>query len=137
MDRRIIIIAGVVLVCLIGGGIFLFMARSGSNVAKDGATADIALSEQAVAASAAQAERNRIRENTLALARENIARGEFQRALDLLDRLLIEDFLDEEARILRNDALENARLAIERSEPPQGTTTEELAALLAAQTRLE
>lgn len=45
------------------------------------------------------------RENTLLLARDYVDRGEYQRALDLLDRLLIEDAGDKDARTLRDEAL--------------------------------
>jgi tetratricopeptide (TPR) repeat protein len=45
------------------------------------------------------------RVNTLTLAGDYIAQGEYQRALDLLDRLLIEDSGDDEARALRDRAI--------------------------------
>jgi len=49
------------------------------------------------------------RANTLALAREYVERGEFQRALDLLDTLLIEDSTDADARALRDQAISAKR----------------------------
>ena len=47
----------------------------------------------------------RERSNMLALAREYIDRGDYDRALDLLDRLIIKDVNDQEARALRDEAL--------------------------------
>ncbi|TFG85468.1 MAG: tetratricopeptide repeat protein [Spirochaetales bacterium] len=47
----------------------------------------------------------RERSNMLALAREYIDRGDYDRALDLLDRLIIRDVNDEDARALRDEAL--------------------------------
>lgn len=47
----------------------------------------------------------RERANMLALAREYIERGDFDRALDLLDRLIIKDVNDADARALRDEAL--------------------------------
>ncbi|GAB1481520.1 hypothetical protein MASR2M78_03350 [Treponema sp.] len=54
---------------------------------------------------------SRARQNTLILAKDYVERGEFQRALDLLDKLLIEDASDEEARALRDMAIDAARLS--------------------------
>ena len=52
-----------------------------------------------------------IRANTLRLAEEYLAQGEFQRALDLVDKLLIENANDEEARNLRDGVIEAKRIA--------------------------
>ncbi|MFA6505469.1 MAG: tetratricopeptide repeat protein, partial [Treponemataceae bacterium] len=51
------------------------------------------------------------RSNTLTLAKEYVDRGEYQRALDLLDKLLIADASDKEARALRDSAIEAKRKA--------------------------
>ena len=48
----------------------------------------------------------RERTNMLTLAREYIERGDYDRALDLLDKLIIRDVQDSEARALRDEALE-------------------------------
>ena len=50
------------------------------------------------------------RQNTLLLAEEYLERGEFQRALDLLDSLMIKNAGDEEARLLRDRILEARKL---------------------------
>ncbi|MDR1212423.1 MAG: hypothetical protein LBK40_09360, partial [Spirochaetaceae bacterium] len=55
------------------------------------------------------AENNGGRANTLALAAEYIAQGEYQRALNLLDGLLIADANDTEARELRDRAIAAGR----------------------------
>lgn len=56
---------------------------------------------------------NAERHNTLALARDYVDRGEYQRALDLLDKLLIEDAGDAEARSLRDAAIAASKKADE------------------------
>lgn len=48
---------------------------------------------------------DRQRGNMLALARDYIARGDFDRALDILDRLIIKDANDKDARSLQDEAL--------------------------------
>jgi hypothetical protein len=51
------------------------------------------------------------RSNSLALAGEYLAQGEYQRALDILDRLLIADAGDQDARALRDEILRFRRLS--------------------------
>jgi hypothetical protein len=48
---------------------------------------------------------NAKRQNMINLARDYIAQAEFDRALDLMDRLLIEDSNDQEAKDVRDEAL--------------------------------
>ena len=64
MDRKIIVIAGIALAVLLAGGagFFLFSGKGGGDS---------------------------VRKNTLALAADYMKNGEYQRALDLLDKLLI------------------------------------------------
>ncbi|TVR57971.1 MAG: tetratricopeptide repeat protein [Spirochaetaceae bacterium] len=75
------------------------------------------------------------RENALRLAREYLDSGEYQRALDILDRLLIADAGDEEARALQSNVLaarrERDRLAEEASRQERRELEEELARLRA------
>jgi Tfp pilus assembly protein PilF len=89
VDRRVLIIAGGVLLAalLTVGGIAVF-----------GGGSDAAAQQ---------------RQNTLILAEDYIEQGEYDRALDLLEDLLIADPNDEEARTLRNQALEAKRVAAE------------------------
>ncbi len=49
---------------------------------------------------------DKARTNMLTLAREYIDRGDYDRALDLLDTLIIKDVNDQDARALRDEALE-------------------------------
>ena len=70
------------------------------------------------------------RDNTLRLAGEYIEKGEYQRALDLLDRLLIDDPDDEAARALRDEALEGKRLAELRRADGSALTAGDIARLL-------
>ena len=75
------------------------------------------------------------RENALRLAREYLESGEYQRALDILDRLLIADAGDEEARALQNNVLaarrERDRIAEEAARQERRELEEELARLRA------
>ncbi|MDR1388399.1 MAG: tetratricopeptide repeat protein [Treponema sp.] len=71
------------------------------------------------------------RDNTLLLAREYIDRGEYQRAMDLVDGILIKNPNDEDARRLRDEALEGKRLAELRRSDGSPLTAEDIARLLA------
>jgi tetratricopeptide (TPR) repeat protein len=97
VDRRILIIGGVVVLAalLTIGGIALFSSRGG------GETVD------------AQ------RANTLLLAADYIDQGEYDRALDLLEDLLIADPQDAQARSLRDQALAAKRAEADASEAAQ------------------
>ena len=53
----------------------------------------------------------KLRANSLALAGEYLAQGEYRRALDILDRLLIADAGDQDARALRDEILRFRRLS--------------------------
>ena len=82
MDRKkILIIAGAVVAVLLIGGLLWWLLRSPSGSGDEGPSK---------------------RDNIITLAREYMERDEYQRALDLLDGLLIEDASDEEARELRD-----------------------------------
>ena len=70
------------------------------------------------------------RNNTLRLAAEYIEKGEFQRALDLIDQLLLVNPDDEEARTLRDEALEGLRLSELRRPDGSALTSEDIARLL-------
>ncbi len=92
IDRRKIIIisaAAAVLIALIVGAVLIFSKRPDQSVIQ-----------------VVNVDSNPARTNTLALAKEYNEKGEYQRALDLLDRLLIEDASDSEARALRDEAIE-------------------------------
>ncbi|HOV37894.1 MAG TPA: hypothetical protein PLG79_04165, partial [Spirochaetales bacterium] len=71
------------------------------------------------------------RRNTLLLAEDYSNNGEYQRALDLLDRILIENAEDEEAKALKARILEAKRKAEEESR------AKELEALQAQKESLE
>ncbi|MDR0312953.1 MAG: tetratricopeptide repeat protein [Treponema sp.] len=87
MTRKKIIIISVsaVVLVMIGLGIF-FLVRSNKNIA------DAKLEQK--------------KDNTLALAMEYLERGDFQRALELLDSLLIDNPMDERTRQIWNEVFE-------------------------------
>ena len=90
MDRKyIIIIAAVLLIAAAVTLFFIFKPSGGS----------------AETVSAAETDAVRIRNNTLILAEDYMNKGDFQRALDLLDDLLINDASDEEVKDLRDRVL--------------------------------
>jgi hypothetical protein len=98
IDRRKVIIIGIaalVLAALIVGAILIFGNKGNLDVDKTygDSTSGDSLSGDS------------IRNNTLALAKDYIDRGEYQRALDLLDKLLIENAADSDARILQDEAI--------------------------------
>ncbi|MEJ5188808.1 MAG: hypothetical protein WHT84_06320, partial [Breznakiellaceae bacterium] len=68
------------------------------------------------------------RANTLALARDYIERAEYQRALNLLDALLIENAQDDEVRSLRDKAIE----ALKQQELSQGSAPKDSEAVSSA-----
>ncbi|MDR0642400.1 MAG: hypothetical protein LBG07_08075, partial [Treponema sp.] len=88
MNRKKIIIIGAISlgVILLGTGIF-FLVRALSRPGGD------------------------LRQNKLSLAREYVEAGEYGRALDILDGLLIENSDDQEARDLRDQAVRASRAA--------------------------
>ena len=90
MDRKTIIIISAIALLLIAIAVVVTVSLGGSE--KREAETDI-------------------RGNTIRLAAEYLEQGEYQRALDLLDRLLIENADDEEARALRDSAVEAKRSA--------------------------
>jgi tetratricopeptide (TPR) repeat protein len=94
---------GVLILLLVLGGVF-FLGR-GKKSGSAGSARD--------ATGTTLTEKETERKNTINLALEYLAAGEFQRALDLLDRLLIENPGDEEVRELRDRALREQRLASE------------------------
>ena len=90
MDRRVLFIGGGVLLTAIIA-VVLVLLLSGEKVPE--------IDEVA-----------RLRENTLTLAREYLEQGEYARALDLIDRLLIENARDGEAKALRDEIIDAQRL---------------------------
>jgi tetratricopeptide (TPR) repeat protein len=125
MDKRITIIgiAGILLILFLSGGvIFLLWER---NV-KAGEIAD-------AAARTAAEQANLLRQNELNLARELLASGDFDRALEILDRFLAEHSGDAEALALREQILREQQLAALNAEPGP----EETEARLAAERRAE
>lgn len=105
MDKKKIIIAAVLGAVLLGGGLFTGITLlSGKG---DGASQEAAPSDEMTRAET-------IRQNKLLLAEDYLEQQEFQRALDLLDELLIEDAQDSEARTLRNQVID-AKKAYEQS----------------------
>ncbi|MDR2182036.1 MAG: hypothetical protein LBN92_05080, partial [Treponema sp.] len=104
-DRRKMVIIGGCAVLVLAGALLFFLTRGNGGGAK--------------------------RDNTLLLAREYIDKGEFQRALDLVDGILIENPGDEEARALRDEAVEGKRLAELRRQDGSSLSAEEIARLLA------
>jgi tetratricopeptide (TPR) repeat protein len=108
--RKIALIAGIVVVvaALVGLGIYFFGGKSGKG-----------LSPEEVR-----------RQNTLTLAKEYLEKGEYQRALDLLDGLLIENVNDEEAKALRDKTIDARRLAEETQKKQSEAKQDELVSSL-------
>ena len=104
MERRILFIGGGALV-LIVAAVLVGLSVSGRE-------------------STEPVDENRL--NTLALAREYLSDEEFQRALDLVDRLLINDTSDEEARALRDEVVAAKRQAAELAREESRREQEEL-----------
>ncbi|HEQ71937.1 MAG TPA: tetratricopeptide repeat protein, partial [Spirochaetia bacterium] len=94
MDKRILIIIGAVVLLLI----LLFAGLAIGGVFSGGA----GTGEEAG---------NNSRDNKLALARDYLSRNEFDRALDLVDQVLLDNFNDEEARALKDEILEKKKAA--------------------------
>ncbi|MGC9312147.1 MAG: tetratricopeptide repeat protein, partial [Sediminispirochaetaceae bacterium] len=93
MDRRWLILGAIiVLAALIGGGIYL-VGRGGGSADENGQLT----------------EAEQLRQNTLSLAEDYFESGEYQRALDLVDSLLIKNAEDQEARILRDRIIETRK----------------------------
>ncbi len=92
MDKRIIIVAAAVLVLIAGVVLFLTLGNNDSGTA-------------------VMDETQKVKENTMILARDYLEKGDFQRALDLLDGLLIKDASDEEVRKLRDEVFSARKLA--------------------------
>ena len=94
MDRRLaFIIGGIIVVILIIIALILVFAVNPAGTGR-GETGE------------APTEAERLRNNTIKLAADYLERGEYQRALDLLDRLLIENADDEDAGALRDRIIE-------------------------------
>lgn len=89
--KKLFIIGGVVLLLLLGTTAVLLTRGGEEN----------------------EPEVNTLRANTLQLAQEYLEAGEYQRALDLVDRILLEDASDEEASTLRDEILREKRVADE------------------------
>ena len=113
--RLIAIIGAIVLAAaLVGGGVAFFSSRGDARRGDDGEremepspTDEDAVSEAEEAANAA-AQR---RENMLTLAQDYIENGEYQRALDLIDEVLIDDVSNERAQELKKTAIAERRAA--------------------------
>ncbi|MDR0602563.1 MAG: hypothetical protein LBG42_09315, partial [Treponema sp.] len=94
MNRKTLLIAGiagvVLLALLVSGAAFLLLKKGGGNRSVTNASAET---------------EDLSRRNILNLVRDYIEQGEYQRALDHLDSLLIADSGDAEARELRDAAL--------------------------------
>jgi Tfp pilus assembly protein PilF len=103
MDRRLLFIGAGILIVVIVGIILIFTIPERSEP------------EEPI---------DQTRINTLTLAEEYLKDGEFQRALDLLDRLLIADSRDEEAKALRN-AVIDAKRSYEDSEKERSQQEQE------------
>ena len=88
MDKRIIIIIAAVV--LIAAALIIFFA------VRPGGGKDITETDTNAV---------KIRNNTLVLAEDYMNKGDYQRALDLLDNLLIQDASDEDVRALRDRVL--------------------------------
>jgi hypothetical protein len=102
MDRKTVIIAGaVVLLFLIGGTAFFILWPRGPSAAETA------------------------RRNTLVLAEDYLNNNEYQRALDLLDKILIQNASDADARDLKDKVL--AR----KKDSEAGEKAEDIAALQA------
>ena len=105
IERKFIFIAaGALVLILLGLGAFFLIRHN-------------------ISAEAARIEQ--LRQNTIALAMDYLERGDFARALELLDRLLIENPNDEYIRQLRDEVLARRALA----EAAKEFTPEELAEL--------
>jgi len=66
------------------------------------------------------------RKNTLILAQDYLDQGEFQRALDLLDSLLIQDATDSEAKALRDRIIDARKVALDSEKAEERQNQEEL-----------
>ena len=101
MNRKILAAGGaVVLLLLLLGGLFVWAPWKGSEGKGEG--------------TAVSSRESDIRANTLRLASEYFEQGEYQRALDLVDQLLLQNPDDDEARALRDSVLKARRDAEER-----------------------
>jgi hypothetical protein len=108
MDIRkfLFIIGGTAgLIAVIIGGIFLFGKGEESKDSERGSeiqTETAAKDNQENITSTETGKQDSIRENTLRLAKSYMENGEYQRALDLVDKLLIENSDDMEAKQLQD-----------------------------------
>jgi hypothetical protein len=110
--RTVALIAGaIILLALLGGGL-LYMGRDRAP-ADDGSAGMVD-------------EAARRRTNTLKLAQDYFEGGEYQRALDLLDGLLIENADDETARDLRDRIILERRKAEEAAAAERQQSQEDL-----------
>lgn len=111
INKKIIIIGAaglLVLALLVVGAVFL--------VRRLGSSPEAAIVSYEVEAAGEAARKRR---NTMDLAREYFTRGDYDRALALLDSLLIDNPADDEARRIRDDMLERRRLAKAADVPPE------------------
>ena len=95
MDKRAIFIISAIIIVLIAVAVILGLTLGRRGSAEPGAD---------------------VRGNTLKLAEDYLEQGEYQRALDLLNKLLIENAEDEEARALRDRIITAKRAAEEEQQ---------------------
>ncbi|MDC7126321.1 MAG: tetratricopeptide repeat protein, partial [Spirochaetales bacterium] len=94
MKKKIIaIVCGVLLVAAAVGATLYFTKHNGNSQSS--------LSENKLG----QSENNKVRDNTLILARDYMEKGDYARSLDLLDGLLIQDASDQEVKKLREEVI--------------------------------
>ncbi|MDA3948545.1 MAG: hypothetical protein PF508_04880, partial [Spirochaeta sp.] len=136
--RLILTIGAIVLAAaLVGGGVALFSGRgagadggeTGAGVGPGDADAEVATEADDAATAAAQR-----RENMLTLAQDYIENGEYQRALDLIDEVLIADVSNERAQALKETAIAERRAEAAREED---VDTDAVASLSAEQAEAE
>ena len=111
LDRKKLFIAigaAIVVLALIGGGVALVLSRGGPDEPIEDPT----------------------RANMLALARDYLEAGEYQRALDLIDQLLIADSSDAEAQTLKAEILAAKQAADAAARAEEIKRQEELQAQL-------
>jgi tetratricopeptide (TPR) repeat protein len=110
MTRKKIIIISIsaVVLILIGVGIF-FLVRNNKNNA--------------------EAKLEQKRENTIALAMDYLERGDFQRALELLDSLMIDNPFDERIRQIRDEVFERRSQIVATGTEERSSMADEIAAL--------